>query len=186
MILLCRKWTVFELCKNVKTNERSRNIPIILLTALSDPEDVLKGLECGADNFMTKPYAEESLLAAIHHSLDNKEIRKDLKLQSDGEILFRGRKYFITSERHQILDFLLSTYETAIIKNQELSAVQKELEVLNEGLEEKVALRTAALIAEIEERKKGKRRRFRRLNEELEHRVKKRTVCSTRSRQQGT
>jgi two-component system cell cycle response regulator len=99
-----------QLCKNVKTNERSRNIPIILLTALSDPEDVLKGLECGADNFMTKPYAEESLLAAIHHSLDNKEIRKDSKIQSEVEILFRGRKYFITSERHQILDFLLSTY----------------------------------------------------------------------------
>ena len=95
-----------QLCKNVKTNERSRNIPIILLTALSDPEDVLKGLECGADNFMTKPYAEESLLAAIHHSLDNKEIRKDSKIQSEVEILFRGRKYFITSERHQILDFL--------------------------------------------------------------------------------
>ena len=165
-----------QLCKNVKTNERSRNIPIILLTALSDPEDVLKGLECGADNFMTKPYAEESLLAAIHHSLDNKEIRKDSKIQSEVEILFRGRKYFITSERHQILDFLLSTYETAIIKNQELAAVQEELEVLNEGLEKKVALRTAALIAEIEERKKAEEE-VRRLNEELEHRVKQRTVA---------
>jgi light-regulated signal transduction histidine kinase (bacteriophytochrome) len=48
--------------------------------------------------------------------------------------------------------------------------------VLNEGLEKKVALRTAALIAEIEERKKAEEE-VRRLNEELEHRVKQRTVA---------
>jgi len=164
-----------QLCRTIKTDERSGNIPIILLTALSDPQDVLKGLECGADNFITKPYDEQYLLAAIRHAVDNRAIRTKSKLQSEGAILFRGQKYFITSERYQILDFLISTYETAIMENQELRTVREQLEALNEGLEKKVELRTAALVAEIEERKKAEEQ-VRRLNEELEHRVKQRTM----------
>jgi two-component system, sensor histidine kinase and response regulator len=45
-----------QLCKQIKTDEDLKDIPVILLTALSDPRDVLKGLECNADNFITKPY----------------------------------------------------------------------------------------------------------------------------------
>jgi two-component system, sensor histidine kinase and response regulator len=165
----------FQLCRTIRADESSRDMPVILLTALSAPEDVLKGLECGADNFIMKPYDEQSLLASIGHALDNKEMRKESKPLSEGEILFRGQKYFVNAERHQILDFMISTYETAIMKNQELRVVQEQLEALNEGLEQKVELRTAALVAEIEERKKAEEQ-VRMLNEELEHRVKQRTV----------
>ena len=61
----------FLLCKKIKSDENLRNIPVILLTALSDPQDVLKGLECGADDFITKPYDEEYLLAKIRYTLIN-------------------------------------------------------------------------------------------------------------------
>ena len=59
------------LCKKIKSDENLKNIPVILLTALSDPQDVLKGLECGADDFITKPYDEEYLLAKIRYTLIN-------------------------------------------------------------------------------------------------------------------
>src|SRR5579862_5371582 len=45
----------YELCRRIRVDEKLADLPVILLTALSDPEDVFKGLECGADNFITKP-----------------------------------------------------------------------------------------------------------------------------------
>ena len=48
----------FEFCTKIKLNEYLKDIPVILLTALQDPDDIIKGLQSGADNFITKPYEE--------------------------------------------------------------------------------------------------------------------------------
>ena len=58
----------YELCRRIKDTPDTRELPVILLTSLSDPNDILKGLECGADNFIVKPYDEEFLLSRIHTS----------------------------------------------------------------------------------------------------------------------
>ena len=164
----------FELCKRIKGNASLKEIPVFLLTALSDPEDVLRGLECGADNFITKPYEENYLVTRIHHMQLNAELRRESRMQNGIEIYYKRQKYFITSERQQILDLLLSTYETAVTQNNELKAVKEKLEVMNEQLEKKVGERTAELIAEIGERKKAEEA-IKRLNEGLEQRVALRT-----------
>ncbi len=147
----------FTLCKKLKDNENLKDIPVILLTALSDPEDVLKGLECGADNFITKPYDEHSLLTRVHHILVNSELRKESKMQLGVEILFRGKKHFITAERQQILDLLLASYEAAVSRSQELGRARKELEELNAQLEERINEKTASLKAEMEERRRAEK-----------------------------
>jgi two-component system cell cycle sensor histidine kinase/response regulator CckA len=144
----------YQLCRHIKTEEKLDEIPVILLTALSDPKDVVRGLECGADNFIVKPYDEKYLLSRIQYILTNLELRKKEKTQLGVQLFFGGRKYFITSERQQILDLLLSTYETAVQKNNELIKAQDELRTLNDKLEEKVGERTVALEAEIIERKR--------------------------------
>ncbi len=59
----------YELCCRIRADERLANMPVILLTSLSDTEDVFKGLECGADNFITKPYEKTNLLARINYLL---------------------------------------------------------------------------------------------------------------------
>ena len=117
----------YEFCKKVKSDERLSNIPIMLLTTLSEPEDVIKGLESGADNFMTKPYDEQSLMARIHYVLINAELRESRTSEMGIEIAFAGKKHFITSNRIQILDLLISTYENAIQKTRELEKTVKEL-----------------------------------------------------------
>ena len=144
----------YQLCKEIKADEKLKDIPVILLTALSDPKDVLRGLECNADNFITKPYDEKYLLSRIHYILINRELRKSEKMQLGVEVFFSGQKFLITSERQQILDLLLSTYETAVQQNIELARIRDELKSLNEQLEQKVEERTAMLKVEIEERKK--------------------------------
>src|SRR3990170_6611785 len=145
----------YTLCKEVKSDEKLKDIPFILVTLLSSPQDVIKGLECGADNFIMKPFNEEYILSRINYIIANRELRKSEKLEIGIEILFAGQKYFINSERRQILDLLLSTYEIAPNKNVELINAQDKLKVLNEQLERKVEERTAVLTAEIAELKRA-------------------------------
>ena len=125
----------YKLCKHIRSDEKLRDIPVILLTALSDPEDVIKALECGADNFATEPYKEDFLISRIRTILANQELRKRGMSEMGIEIFFGGKKIFITSQRTQIIDLLLSTYENAIQKNLELKQVNNELILAHQELE---------------------------------------------------
>jgi two-component system sensor histidine kinase/response regulator len=124
----------YEFCRRIKDSPEFHEVPVILLTSLSAPEDVIMGLECGADYFIMKPYNEHFLLSRIQHILANRNLEIEQGVRMGLEIFFRGKKYFITSDRLQILNLLLSTYETAIQKNQELSNVTDELKLLNRQL----------------------------------------------------
>ncbi|MFC2060241.1 PAS domain S-box protein [Chloroflexota bacterium] len=143
----------YDLCKQIKMDEKLKDIPVVLLTALSNPADVIKGLECGADNFVTKPYDERVLLSRIEFIQMNRGLQEIKRVQMGVEITFSGQKYFITSDRLQILNLLLSTYESAVSKNRELEQVQAELRRLNEQLEQRVKERTAELVKANEELK---------------------------------
>ena len=124
----------YELCRRIKSLDDCRDIPVILLTCLSDPRDVIKGLECGADNFITKPYNEEYLLSRITDILASRHHTQENRALPGLEITFGCQKYLVTSNRRQILDLLLSTYEAAIRKNNELISARDELSELNEQL----------------------------------------------------
>jgi diguanylate cyclase (GGDEF)-like protein len=117
----------FALCGEIKRDAQLKDIPVILLTSLSDIRDIMKGLECGADNFIRKPYEDHYLLARIDYLLINQELRKNQKMQIGMEIYLGGQKHFITSERQQIVDLLISIYEDAVHLNKELHARQLEL-----------------------------------------------------------
>ena len=66
----------YEFCLKLKNNPVLCSIPVILLTALRDPLDIVKGLQAGADNFITKPYDEQYLLSRIHYLLANNDMRR--------------------------------------------------------------------------------------------------------------
>ena len=168
----------YELCRRIRADAELADIPVILLTSLADPEDVFKGLECGADNFITKPYEENNLLARIHHLLANLHLRNDEKMQMSMEVYLAGQKHIITSSRAQILNLLLSTYEAAVQKNRELAKAHDDLAHLNGQLEEKVIERTATLAAEVAVRQRAEDE-VRKLNEALELRVTERTAQLT-------
>jgi len=145
----------YKFCKQLRADERFKDIPVILVTTLSDPKDVIRGLECGANNFIVKPYDEKYLVNRIQYLFANFELRKNTKAEMGINVFFSGENYFITAERLQILDLLLSTYENAYHQNIELIQIQNELKNLNERLEELVRDRTAALTEEIDERKRA-------------------------------
>ncbi len=142
----------YELCSRIKQDREFGDIPVILVTTLADPQDVIRGLECRADNFVLKPYDSEVLLRRVQFVLVNSQMSRVDQPGMGLEIVFSGQRHFITADRLQILNLLLSTYEAAIQRNRELSstrdtlhATNKELQQLTHQLEDRVRLRTGEL-----------------------------------------
>ncbi len=145
----------YEFCQHIKSDPSLKEIPVILLTQLSSPVVVIKGLQCEADNFIIKPYDGEYLLSRIAHMIDSVKKQKDEKAQKGVVVFFAGKEYSISSERQQILDLFLSTYENAVQWDMDVVRTRDKLEDLNEKLEEMVRQRTAALMLEVEGHKRA-------------------------------
>ena len=118
----------FELCRQIKNNPVTKDVPVILLTSLSESVDIIKGLQAGADNFITKPYQNHYLISRIVFLLVNNHITQSGEDRKDIQIRFSGKDYVINSSKRQILNLLLSSYETAIQKNIELAETNKKLQ----------------------------------------------------------
>ncbi len=125
----------YDLCRAVKANPRLASIPVMLLTSLPDPLDVVHGLEAGADNFLRKPYDPDHLVARVQSILFNQELRKAGSIQMGVELSFLGQRFMITSERQQILDLLISSFEDLVLVNDQLRRREAELADAREALE---------------------------------------------------
>ncbi|MYN17907.1 response regulator [Rugamonas sp. FT107W] len=121
----------YTLCRAIKTDPDLREIPVILVTSLMDPKDIIRGIECGADNFIRKPYAEDYLLNRIGHMLMNQKLRRNQNMEIGIALYLGDQKHFINAERQQILDLLISTYEQAVQVNSELQARERQVIELN-------------------------------------------------------
>lgn len=126
----------YEVCRQLKKDPRTCDVPVILLTALNDVTDIIKGLECGADNFITKPYDEDYLVSRIHGILERRALRRDSPGGDEGivETAFRGRRYAIRSSRQQILDYLVSTFEDFTLAKEREHRGRLAQEALRESL----------------------------------------------------
>lgn len=77
----------FETCRRIRENPATEHLPVVIVTALSDTEDRLKGLKAGADDFLTKPINDVALMARVKSllrlkvSMDEWRLREDLATQ---------------------------------------------------------------------------------------------------------
>ena len=69
----------FDVCKTIKDDPNNRMIPIIMITALSDSEDKIRAIDCGADDFINKPFDKLELLARINSLLRIKHLNDQLE-----------------------------------------------------------------------------------------------------------
>ena len=142
----------YQLCQHLKADRKFRDIPVILLTALTDKDDLAEGLVSGADSFISKPINGEYLLGRIEATLAGILARSNRNAQVEFEIDIAGRSHMIVTDPKRLISMLLSTFEAAIHRNRELIRTQEELSLLNDHLEDLVEERTAALAAELIER----------------------------------
>ncbi|MDD4127126.1 MAG: hybrid sensor histidine kinase/response regulator [Methanomicrobium sp.] len=129
----------YELCRHIKSSEETKHIPVILVTQLFDPEDLIKGLEAGADYFIIKPYQKEDISKYINDYLSSSEKAVDNSCESEFTLRYCGNDYKINSGKREILNILLSTYEVAVKKNTEIEKAHEKLNSLNEELQKAVS-----------------------------------------------
>lgn len=156
----------YQMCERIKASPQLQSIPVILLTALSDPVDVIRGLNAGAEAYLTKPYDNDRLMIQVHRLLNapqggiSDEALQQVATPLDVEI--NQTHYTVKASREQILQMLVSTYDNASYQNHLLRKLEEDLHSLNQQLENKVIQRTAALFEE-EKRARNAETRYRTL-----------------------
>ena len=71
----------FEVCKRLKADPQTTHIPVVMVTALSDPSDRVRGLEAGADDFLTKPVRDVAMFARVRSLLRLKMVMDEWRLR---------------------------------------------------------------------------------------------------------
>lgn len=135
----------YEFCKHIKSNKSTKDVPVILLTVLSNSDDIMNGLACGADNFISKPYSEKYLISLVEKTIEKNEEKQLSNPEISLEVSLNGGTQIISVDPAKILTLIISAYESAIMKNSELTFAQSELRMMNNHLGELVEKRTAEL-----------------------------------------
>ncbi|MDD1730213.1 MAG: hybrid sensor histidine kinase/response regulator [Methanospirillum sp.] len=147
----------YTLCNTIKKSEQFSAVPVILVTNLYDPVDVIKGLESGADNFIIKPFDPSRINYTILDTYRTRTQSDSVQQSLLQDVWFAGGTHQISANRRQILNILLSTYEIAVKNYSELQETHDQLNYLNEELQHTVQELQSSnleLISENTERKR--------------------------------
>lgn len=126
--------TGYEFCKSLKSDRSLRTVPFILLSTLADPIDIIRGLDAGADNYVTKPYEPEYLLGRME-SLLATPLQVEDEAESVLEVKLAGQTFRVRAGRQQALNLLVSTFENAVAKNRELIVANQDLSIARDSLQ---------------------------------------------------
>ena len=128
------KLSGIELCRKVRSNKKIKNIPIIMLTARGEEEDRLKGLEMGADDYVTKPFSINELLARAKAVLkrirpifaEEEVIFEDIKINIGTHKVFRNSKEIkLGPTEFNLLRFFMENISRVFSRQQLLNHVWK-------------------------------------------------------------
>ena len=134
----------FELCKVLRSDEKTKNYPIIMLTARVEDSDRIEGLKLGADDYITKPYNAEELILRIRNLLKRtnkyKESGSFLKIK-DLSIDFNKREVKINKKT---ISLTFSEYKilTMLVENSGKIVNKKEINKIIFNISEDVDSRT--------------------------------------------
>ena len=121
-----------DICKSIRRENNLKNLPIIMLTAKGESEDKIKGLNSGADDYITKPFSFNEVLARINALLrrsepntvaDNLEY-EDLKLDRIEKRVYRAEKHIdLGPTEFRLLEFFLVNPKRVYTRDQILENV---------------------------------------------------------------
>ncbi len=90
-----------EVCKRIKANPATQHIPVVMVTALDQPEDRVRGLEAGADDFLTKPVNDISLFCRIKSLVRLKMLTDELRIRAEtGDVVGLVAKSAVQQSDH--------------------------------------------------------------------------------------
>ncbi|BEP28921.1 response regulator transcription factor [Helicovermis profundi] len=119
-----------EVCRRIR---QSLSVPIMMLTAKDDTMDKVMGLDIGADDYMTKPFAIEELLARIRKIFRNKKnVVKETHLLESGKlvinqdqhsVMYNNETIVLTKKEYDLLEYLIENTGIALSREQILENV---------------------------------------------------------------
>jgi DNA-binding response OmpR family regulator len=136
--IMLPKMNGYEICRAVRS--RGLEMPIIMLTAKDQEEDIIRGLELGADDYVTKPFSIRELLARARAFLRRRQPSDNAlrefgpcKLDLTAHKLFKnGDLIPLTAKEFRLLEFFLSRPGRALTRDQILDAVWGQDLVVND------------------------------------------------------
>jgi PAS domain S-box-containing protein len=108
----------FHLCRRVKRDEHLTQLPVVLLTRFADPLNVLRGLEAGADGFISKGQQPAEIIERLNRILQRRQARPEPPAASSDRVVFLQTEFELDASRNQLLEVLLSGFEDAVCLNQ--------------------------------------------------------------------
>lgn len=125
-----------DVCRELKRNDQTSSIPIIMLTAKGDESDIVIGLELGADDYITKPFSPRILIARVKAVLRRIESRKeeDKLIRIDQlsidlvrhQVTYREKILALTSTEFNLLILLAQNRDKVFTRDQILERAWKE------------------------------------------------------------
>ena len=163
----------FEVCRRLKANPRTQHLPVLMITALDQPSDRVKGLEVGADDFLTKPVDDMQLMARVKSLVRLKSLTDELRaramtgqqiaiedaIRAMDKIRATGGSILIidTDQRHaeRIKSYLTPEHEVDILVHPadavfQVTGAHYELALVSMALEDFDALRVCSQIRTLE------------------------------------
>lgn len=163
----------FEVCRRLKSNPKTHHVPVLMITALDQPSDRVKGLEAGADDFLTKPVDDTQLMARVKSLARLKSLTDELRaraltgqqlaiedaMRAMDTISAKGGRVLIidTDKRHaeRIQGYLSEEHQVDILLEPadavfQVSGVQYELSLVSMSLNDFDPLRVASQIRTVE------------------------------------
>ncbi|MBI5186263.1 MAG: response regulator [Nitrospinae bacterium] len=145
----------FQTCKNLKGSDRYRHIPIIMLSAAKEKEDILRGLKVGADDYILKPFDGDELVARIMAHAKNyflfiqlrESEEKQRRLKVEAESANKAKSIFLANMSHEIRTPMNAILGYAQLLKRESGLSKKQREEV--GIIEKSGNHLLALINDI-------------------------------------
>jgi two-component system phosphate regulon response regulator PhoB len=127
-----------EVCRRLKSDPKTRDIPVVMLTAKGEESDMVKGLERGADDYIAKPFSPRVLAARVKALLRRKEARQHEEQETTidvhelsihpgrHEVTLAGQQVELTYTEFALLQFLARRPGWAYTRTQIVDAVKGE------------------------------------------------------------
>ncbi|SIO65071.1 His Kinase A (phospho-acceptor) domain-containing protein [Singulisphaera sp. GP187] len=126
----------FDLCRRLKADPVHRNIPIVVCTSEVDPVNVLRGLQAGADGFVTKQRPPAEILGCVRRVLQ-RGCAPEPSPSARTRVTFLDQDFELTAGREQLLDILVSAFEDVVHINAQYRQSAVALREANRKLEQR-------------------------------------------------
>jgi len=109
-----------EICRRMRWNDQTRNVPILIVSAKGEEADIVAGLELGADDYVTKPFSPKVLMARMRNLLRRVEADHDAEATARNRISVAGGSLVVDLDRR-----------TVIVSGQTVELTRSEFEILH-------------------------------------------------------